>query len=277
MRAATVQLRPRILYLTEDPKLLRRQLDGEPFTWDPSIALLDNISTDELTPGWVCYYYDETLGQYCFVGLRSGVVQAGDIARFAPEVIVSGRSKGCGSSRETAPFSEKVAGAKLVLARSIEKIYGQNCQNIGLLTSTDFDLLPRIERGEPIPIDEFTRRLDPISAEIVRHGGLFESSKARMAGTVSPPALGTPPRPMTIIEKILARHAVTDLSKDALGVPAVQPGDALFTRAGVRFSHEYVTPMAEALFRGAFGADAQVADPGSVYTFRDHLTFLEQA
>ena len=40
------------------------------------------------------------------------------------------------------------AGIKLVIAKNIEKIYGQNCQNIGLLTSTDFSLLPRIERGE---------------------------------------------------------------------------------------------------------------------------------
>ena len=32
--------------------------------------LVSNISTDEITPGWVCYYYDETLGRYCLVGLR---------------------------------------------------------------------------------------------------------------------------------------------------------------------------------------------------------------
>jgi 3-isopropylmalate/(R)-2-methylmalate dehydratase large subunit len=40
-------------------------------------------------------------------------------------------------------------------------------------------------------------------------------------------------------------------------VPAVQPGDALFVRTDVRFSHEYVTPMAEALFRGALGESAR--------------------
>jgi hypothetical protein len=62
------------------------------------------------------------------------------------EVIVSGRSKGCGSSRETAPYSEREAGIQLVVAKSIEKIYGQNCQNIGLLTTTDFGLLDRIAR-----------------------------------------------------------------------------------------------------------------------------------
>ena len=38
-------------------------------------ALVNNISTDELTPGWVCYYYDETLARYCMVGLRGNVVK----------------------------------------------------------------------------------------------------------------------------------------------------------------------------------------------------------
>jgi 3-isopropylmalate/(R)-2-methylmalate dehydratase large subunit len=243
--------------------------------WDPSRPLVDNISTDELTPGWVCYYYDETLAEYCLVGLRGGTVKRNDIKNGGFSVIVSGRSKGCGSSRETAPYSELKAGIRLVVARSIEKIYGQNAQNIGLLTSTDFGLIERIRRGEAIPLEEFTRGLDPISAGIVERGGLFEYSKARMRGEVSPPAITTPARPMTLCEKIIASRAVVDARSDTVGVPAVAPGDALFVRCDVRFSHEYVTPMADALFRGAFGDDAKVSDPGSVYTFRDHLTFLE--
>src|SRR5213075_328150 len=88
-------------------------------------------------------------------------------------VMVSGISKGCGSSRETAPYSELKWGVRLVIAKSLEKIYRQNAQNINLLTSTDFSLIPRIERGEEIPISEFTNGLDPISAAIVEHGGLF--------------------------------------------------------------------------------------------------------
>src|SRR5690606_320648 len=102
------------------------------------------------------------------------------------------KTKGCGSSRETAPYSELAAGVKLVIAESIEKIYGQNAQNIGLLTSTDFGLIPRILAGEEIPIDEFTKGLDPISADIVRAGGLFEYNKARMTGALKAPVPSTP-------------------------------------------------------------------------------------
>src|SRR5471032_2242576 len=116
------------------------------------------------------------------VGLRGGVVKKDAIKNGGFGVIVSGISKGMGSSRETAPYSELKSGVKLVIAKNIEKIYLQNSQNIGLLTSTDFGLIARIERGEAIPIAEFTKGLDPISAGIVEHGGLFAYNRARMAG-----------------------------------------------------------------------------------------------
>jgi 3-isopropylmalate/(R)-2-methylmalate dehydratase large subunit len=275
-RRTSVRVPGRVLYLTEDPELLKQQLAGSAIPFDPSQhALIDNISTDELTPGWVCYYYDETLARYCLVGLRGGLIERDAIKNGGFGVIVSGRSKGCGSSRETAPYSEREAGIQIVVARSIEKIYGQNSQNIGLLTTTDFGILDRVARGEEIPIAEFTRGLDPISRDVVEYGGLFTYNKARLAGEVSPPVLETPARPMTLCEKIIAAHAIVDARTGTLGVPAVKPGDSLFVRTDVRFSHEYVTPMAESLFRAGFGPDAQVAEPESVYAFRDHLTFLD--
>ena len=134
-----LRLTGKVLYLTEDEAPLRAQLAGETkLTHDPDRALLNNISTDEITPGWVCYYYDETLARYSMVGLRGNTVGKDAIKNGGFEVIVSGNSKGCGSSRETAPYSELGAGIRLVVAKSIEKIYGQNAENIGLLTTTDF-------------------------------------------------------------------------------------------------------------------------------------------
>jgi len=275
-RPNPIRFTGRILYLTKDVELVKRQLAGEDLAFDPERELMDNISTDEITPGWVCFYYDETLGRYAHVGLRGGAIDKDSIKNGGFDVIVSGQSKGCGSSRETAPFAELAAGVKLVIAKSIEKIYGQNCQNIGLLTSTDFGLIARIVRGDAIGIDEFTRDLDPISADIVRAGGLFEYNKARMAGSLAPPPVDTARRAMTMVEKIVAAHAVADARTGRLGIDAVRPGDALFVRADVRFTHEYVTPMADALFRQGFGEDASVAEPESVFTFRDHLTYLGQ-
>lgn len=284
-RPERVKFEGRILFLTEDTSLIRRQLEGgedasaleqelSERLLNNDLPLMSNISTDEITPGWVCFYYDETLGQYVFVGMRDGAVKKDEVKNGGFAVVVSGLSKGCGSSRETAPYAEKWAGIQLVLAQSIEKIYGQNSQNIGLLTSTDFGLIDRIRRGEEIPLAEFTTGLDPISRSIVEHGGLFNYNKARLAGEVSPPRLETKDRPMTIVEKIIARHAFVTAGK--IGVESVKPGDALFAVADVRFSHEYVTPMAESLFKQALGAGARVSEAESVFAFRDHLTFLSR-
>jgi len=283
-RPEHIKFSGRILFLTDDTALIRQQLEatGEAAAsletelaarlLKGDLPLMSNISTDEITPGWVCFYYDETLGQYVYVGMREGAVKKDEVKNGSFAVVVSGLSKGCGSSRETAPYAEKAAGVQLVIAQSIEKIYGQNSQNIGLLTSTDFSLIERIRRGEEIPLSEFTKGLDQISQDIVSHGGLFNYNKARLSGKVSPPPIETAPRPMTITEKIIARHAFVTAGR--IGIPTVKPGDALFALADVRFSHEYVTPMAESLFKQALGADARVSSPDSVFAFRDHLTFL---
>src|SRR5436190_6076720 len=215
-RPQTIKFQGRILFLTEDTSLIRRQLEAsgdEARSIEDELAhrlanddlpLMNNISTDEITPGWVCFYYDETLGEYVYVGMRDGAVKKDEVKRGGFSVVVSGLSKGCGSSRETAPYAEKAAGIELVIARTIEKIYGQNSQNIGLLTSTDFGLIERIKRGEEIPLEEFTRGLDAISKAIVEYGGLFNYNKARLAGEIQPPALETRKRPMNIVEKIVA-------------------------------------------------------------------------
>src|SRR5215471_2136866 len=212
----TIKFTGRILFLTEDTSLIRRQLEAsgdEARAFENQLAqslandelpLMNNISTDEITPGWVCFYYDETLGEYVYVGMRDAAVKKDEVQRAGFAVVVSGLSKGCGSSRETAPYAEKWAGIQLVIARSIEKIYGQNSQNIGLLTSTDLGLIDRIRSGEEIALNEFTKGLDPISRSIVEYGGLFNYNKARLAGEVAPPALTTPSRPMNIVEKIIA-------------------------------------------------------------------------
>ena len=307
-----VRFQGRILFLTEDTTLIRQQLEASGRAAEilegelaerlanDNLALMNNISTDEITPGWVCFYYDETLGQYVYVGMRDGAVKKDEVKHGGFAVVVSGLSKGCGSSRETAPYAEKWAGITLVIAKSIEKIYGQNSQNIGLLTSTDFGLIDRIRRGEEIPLEEFTKGLDPIAQDVVEYGGLFNYNKARLAGEVSPPALmpdgvrsprvskdsvtgealpdnraadTTPLRPMNIVEKIIARHAF--VKAGAIGVESVKPGDALFAVADVRFSHEYVTPMAASLFTQALG-DVSITEPASVFAFRDHLTFLSK-
>jgi 3-isopropylmalate/(R)-2-methylmalate dehydratase large subunit len=277
------QVRPqgRILFLTEDPEVIKRQLAGEDLPWDTknpgnNPKLRDDISTDEITPAHYCFYFDETLGEIPYLGLKCGIVAPigrGDVKRGGFVCAVSGKRRGKGSSREQSPYAEMCAGIKVVIAENIERIYKQNCQNLGVLTSTNFSLIDRIRGGEDIPLSEFTAGEDEITRQVIEYGGLFPFNVARMQKKVFLPPIKTDKRPMTVAEKIFARHMVNEKS---IGVSSVKPGDTGFAQADLRFSHEYVTPMAAIFFERYVGKDAKVNEASSIIFFRDHLTFLDE-
>ena len=294
-RPDKVRLQGRILFLTEDPELIKRQLAGEDLPWDPknpanNPTLRDDISTDEITPAHYCFYFDETLGEIPYLGLKCGSVTPigrGDVKRGGFVCAVSGKRRGKGSSREQSPYAEMCAGIRVVIAENIERIYKQNCQNLGLLTSTNFSLIDRIRNGEEIPLSEFTAGEDEITRQVIEYGGLFPFNVARMQGKAFLPRIESEiraemvgqtrtyhMRAMTLAEKIFARHIIND--KGEVGVTSVKPGDTGFARADLRFSHEYVTPMAAIFFEHYVGKDAKVNDPSTILFFRDHLTFLDE-
>ena len=281
-RPSEVLLKGRILFLTEDPAFIKRQLAGEDLPWDTANPannpkLRDDISTDEITPAHICFFFDETLGEFPYTGLKCGnetPIGRGDVKRGGFVAAVSGKRRGKGSSREQSPYAELCAGIQIVIAENIERIYKQNCQNLGVLTSTNFSLIDKIRSGEEIPLSEFTHGEDEITRQIIEHGGLFNFNVTRLQGKVFLPPIETKPRPMTIAEKIFARHMTG--SNVGADVPAVKPGDSGFARTDLRFSHEYVTPMAAIFFNQLVGRDAPVNDASSVLFFRDHLTFLDE-
>ncbi|HTT67285.1 MAG TPA: aconitase family protein [Gemmatimonadales bacterium] len=279
-RPEQVRLSGRILYLTEDPDLITRQLAGEDLDWNTRVKLRDNISTDEITPAYICYYFDDTLGEFPYLGLKAGEafpIGRGAVKRGGFVASAAGKRRGKGSSREQSPYAEMRAGIQLVVGESIERIYRENCQNLGILTTTDFSVLERVRGGHPIPLSLFTAGEGQITRDIIEFGGLFNYNVARLQGVVRVPAVVTRPRPMTIAEKIFARHWVVDAAAGRVGIPAAAPGDEGFVVTDIRFSHEYVTPMAAIFFEQLLGADEPLNDPSSIFFFRDHLTFLRDA
>jgi 3-isopropylmalate/(R)-2-methylmalate dehydratase large subunit len=281
-RPDTCKFEGRILFLTEDPELIRRQLAGEDLPWDTknpqnNPKLRDDISTDEITPAHICFFFDEKLGEWPYTGLKCGnevPIKRGDVKKGGFVAAVSGKRRGKGSSREQSPYAELCAGIKLVIAENIERIYKQNCQNLGVLTSTDFSLIDKVRAGEVIPLNKFTEGEDDITRQIIEYGGLFPFNVARMQKKVFLPPITTAKRPMTIAEKIFARHMLN--AENEQGVGSVKPGDSGFARTDLRFSHEYVTPMSAIFFEHFVGKDAKVNDPATILFFRDHLTFLDE-
>ncbi len=293
-RASTLRFEGRILYLLDDAEQMRAQLEkGARLDLSDELRakLRDQISTDEITPAYICYFHDETLGDFPYLGLRATNRVTGEaespVTRRSVRnggfvCSVAGKRRGKGSSREQSPYAELMAGIQVVVGESIERIYNENCQNLGILTTTDFDLIRRIESGEEIRLAEFTEGTDEITRQIIEFGGLFEFNVARLQGQVTVPTPASlaeqqpTGRPMTLGEKIFASHWVVDAAEDDVGVPAVAPGEAGFFRTDIRFSHEYVTPMSAIFFEQKVGQDAKVVDPDSVLFFRDHLTFLSK-
>jgi len=271
---ASIRFEGRTLYLSQSVDVIRRQLAGEALSLAECLPLRDDISTDEITPVTVMLTYDERLGRYPYVGFEAEGQKpiAKDAVKTAGiGITVAGKRYGKGSSRESSPLAELSAGIRLIVAESFERIYQQNCDNIGILTSTDFSVLERIRAGEAIPIEEFLKGRDELTQRIIRAGGLMAYSRTMNWPTPSasrPRAAGD--RPRTLVEKILARNAHPDTPRPAVG-------DGVFVAADWRFSHDYFTGMCAHFMHQAFGRPAPLHAPEGIVAFQDHLVLAEQS
>ncbi|NIE75914.1 3-isopropylmalate dehydratase [Pantoea sp. Ap-967] len=265
----------RFLFLSCDSAVVQRQIAGEDLDLRAALPLRDNISTDEITPVVIMMTYDERLGTYPYVGFKTeGQLPIGNdaVRNGGFEITVAGKRYGKGSSRESSPLAEKSAGIRLIIAESFERIYRQNCDNIGIYTSTDFSLIDRIRAGEEIALEEFLAGRDAVTQDVIRAGGLLPYSKQQLPRNpekVFKPLAGNR-RPMTLVEKIIERRRVApqgDLAR----------GDGVFLSADWRFSHDYFTGMCAHLMHGAFGQALELARPSEIIAFQDHLILASQS
>ena len=266
---------PRVLFLCEDLASMREQMAGHQLTLAGAGALRDDVSTDEITPVAIMSHYDDTLARFPYTGFKvggalpiaAGAVQAGGFA-----VTVAGGRYGKGSSREHSPAAEKLAGIRLVIARSFERIYRQNADNIGLFTSTDFGLLDRVRRGEALAIEELLTGRDELAAAILRSGGLLQFGQRHLRNARAAPEPETT-GPRTLFEKIIARHALA--TPVTASHPA--PGEGAFVRADWRFIHEYYAGMAAHMLHSSFGKRLGLREPESIVVFEDHTSYVDQS
>ncbi|MDM0073842.1 aconitase family protein [Variovorax sp. J2P1-59] len=267
---------PAILFLSQSADVVARSLQGEQVALDEARPLRDDVSTDEITPLPILTHYDDKLGRYPYTGFRAGhdamPIGTDAIRTHGVEVVVAGKRYGKGSSREHSPAAEKLAGVRLVIAESFERIYRQNADNIGLFTSTDFGLVDRIQAGEAIPLADLVAGRDALATAILCSGGLLRFGQRHMRD-ITAAAEADDTRPRTLFEKIVARHALaTDLTE---AHPA--PGDGAFVRADWRFIHEYYTGMAAHMLHATFGRPLVLHEPGSIIVFEDHTSYVEES
>ncbi|HEY3568690.1 MAG TPA: aconitase family protein [Thermoanaerobaculia bacterium] len=276
----TIRLTPgkRVLFLTKDPDLVRRQLRGELDLRMEDLRvedLLDDINTDAMTPAWVCFSHrPEDIARDAYAGLivdGKRLFERDALINGNFEVIVSGYRKGVGSSRETAVQAEKWSGIRIAVAASFAPIHARNNISQGVLMA-DHEMLKRLQAGEGIPLEEFCQGWDPITQIVIREGGLFPFSKALAAGEVELPEPDTGPRPMTMAEKILARH----LLGSEEGPRYVKPGDAVVVSVDGGYSHEFTTAQVHHFLEQEYGKDYVIKNPGKFAVFEDHLIYADE-
>jgi 3-isopropylmalate/(R)-2-methylmalate dehydratase large subunit len=296
----TIHLTPgkRVLFLTKDPELIRRQLRGEIDLQMKNLTiddLLDDINTDAMTPAWVCFSHKpEDIARDAYAGLivdGKRLFEHDALINGNFEVIVSGYRKGVGSSRETATQCEVWSGIRIAVAASFAPIHAGNNVNQGLLMA-GHAILERLQAGEGIAIEEFCKGYDAITRLIIRQGGLFPFAKAVARGEIDVPVPNTPKRPMTMGEKILARHVLSGSRESGVGSRKdqassdprpptpdsqvyVKPGDAVVVEVDGGYTHEFTTAQVHYFLEQEYGPEYAIKNPQKFAVFEDHLIYAD--
>jgi len=277
---AQIALTPgkRVLFLTKDLELIRRQLyEGLNLSMvDLGVDdLLDDINTDVMTPAWVCFDHEPAIiAENAYAGLvHEGrrVFEPRALLDGGFEAIVSGHRKGTGSSRETAAQCERWSGVRIVIAASFAPIHERNNINLGQLMG-NYEMLERLQKGESISLDEFTSEYDPVTKLIVENGGILPFAKNLGEGGVSLPELDTGPRSMTMVEKMIANKL---LGRNG-AARYVKPGDAVLSQVDGGYSHEFTTAQVHEFLKQEYGDDYSLPNPSKYAVFEDHLLYATE-
>ena len=265
----------RVLFLTKDMELIRRQLyEGLDLKMEDLEVtdLLDDINTDVMTPAWVCFDHDPgKIAENAYAGLMhngSRVFEPRSLIDGDFEVIVSGQRKGTGSSRETAAQCERWSGIRIVIAASFAPIHERNNLNLGQLMG-DHAMLERLQGGEKIGLSEFTEKFDPVSKKILENGGIMAFAKKLEEGVVELPDLETGERRMTMVEKMISNKLLGSSEQKRF----VKPGDSVLAQVDGGYSHEFTTAQVHTFLSEEYGEHYKVPNPSKFAVFEDHLLY----
>ncbi|MFB2836097.1 aconitase/3-isopropylmalate dehydratase large subunit family protein [Floridanema evergladense] len=204
------------------------------------LHLGDDINTDDIIPAARATNNDlDHLKLYAL----EHIIGVGELLKY--NVIEAGENFGCGSSREVAPIALRAAGIKKIRARSFAEIFYRNSINIGLT----LEIL-----GE--------KRENPVVNAIAAAGGLIPFNQKRRQGEITIPSSLTSPRPMTLVEKLLAK---------ASGNSYVAPGEVVFAKVDLALSHDAVAGPVAKVFYQNYGKNAKLWDSQKVVLVADHF------
>jgi len=151
----------------------------------------DNVNTDVIFPGKYTYTVSDPaqMAKHALEDLDptfAKAVQPGDI-------VVGGSNWGNGSSREQAVTCLVAAGVRVLIAKSVARIYFRNAVNGGLLPVICPPAVDAIQHGETVTVDVDAHTvtcaagvftfppLSPSLLGILQAGGLIPMLRAKLA------------------------------------------------------------------------------------------------
>jgi 3-isopropylmalate/(R)-2-methylmalate dehydratase small subunit len=155
----------------------------------PVLKLGHDIDTDVIYPGkYLPIIEPEEMAAHALEGLGPEMAQ-----RIVPNtIVVAGANFGCGSSREQAATSLKMAGVSAIVAQSFSRIFFRNAINQGIPAIQSSDAFEKLHDGEVVTIEledgliigEHEQAsfvpLPPFIGEIVDAGGLIPHVRRRL-------------------------------------------------------------------------------------------------
>jgi 3-isopropylmalate/(R)-2-methylmalate dehydratase small subunit len=151
----------------------------------------DNVNTDVIFPGKYTYTISDP-AQMALHALEDLDPRFASQAK-PGDIVVGGSNWGCGSSREQAVTCLAALGIKVLVAKSIARIYFRNAVNGGILPVVSPQAAEAIQDGEVVTVDsdQFTvtcsagtfefPALSPSLKAILEAGGLIPMLKAKLA------------------------------------------------------------------------------------------------
>jgi len=96
-------------------------------------------------------------------------------------------------------------------------------------------------------------------------------------GEIDLPVPHTPKRPMTMGEKILARHVLSSGNRQPTtdNQVYVKPGDAVVVEVDGGYTHEFTTAQVHYFLEQEYGPDYTIKNPQKFAVFEDHLIYAD--
>jgi 3-isopropylmalate/(R)-2-methylmalate dehydratase small subunit len=111
----------------------------------------DDINTDVIFPGKYTYTLTN-VNEFARHALEDLDTEFAKLVK-PDDIIVAGKNFGCGSSREQAAVCIKMAGVRVIIAKSFARIFFRNCVNNGVLPVVCPEAVAVARKGEQVSVD----------------------------------------------------------------------------------------------------------------------------